>query len=460
MIGLLLVLLAPAAAPAASPAPAAPRVVVLVTLDTTRADHLGCYGYARPTSPFLDSLAASGVLFENAFAAIAHTGPSHAALFSGLYPSQSGVRANGQSLPGPKAPATAGIATLSERFRAAGYATAAFTSVGFLLSVTRGFDDISVGAGDARAPYRQADRTVQEAINWLAQQKPEARIFVWVHIYDPHKPACAPERYLGALSFRSPAEAASFASSISTNFALPRQSFESPERLARAYAAYDAEIRFADAELRRLHQFMEARGMLRDAWWVVAGDHGEGLGQHNYQDHSRYVYAEQLHVPLIVAGRGIGAGRRVAGVAQLVDLWPTFATLLGQEARQPGHALNGISLLGALLKGELLPPREVYAERRPRDEAHAFFEPGDLFAIQDLDWKYIAKTEGEDELYDLRSDPREVQNLVRGQSPVREGLERAARTAWARFKAEAGAARTEPLDPKVQEELRALGYVN
>lgn len=439
-----------------------PRVIVFVTLDTTRADHLGCYGYPRPTSPFLDSLAKRGVLFENAYSAISHTAPSHATMFTGLYPAQHGIRRNGQRFPEAEPPEQTGFTTLAEHFGAAGYRTAAFTSTRFVAPLSRGFEYVNVGSGHGRLPYRQADATIEQVVDWLRLRRPGERFFAWIHLYDPHTPAAAPQAHARATAFASEREARAFAAEMVSRRGAAADLFESPAQLARLYSDYDAEIHFADQELRRLHEHMQAAGLLSDAWWVVAGDHGEGLGQHRHLNHGRYVYDEQIRVPLIFWGRGLGGARRVGELAHLIDLWPTFVALLGHELRQPAHELRGVSLLPALAGSGRLPARQVFAERRPRDEAREKWEAADLFAIFDLEWKYIAKSEGDDEFYDRRSDLRELRNLIGEPSPVRERLGNAARTAWAQLKAEGGRypSPSRPLDARTEEELRALGYVN
>ncbi len=448
---LLLPLLAALAASAAGQP--APRVVVLVTLDTTRADHLGAYGYPRPTTPFIDALARRGVVFENAFSPISHTAPSHATIFTGLYPAQHGVRSNGEGFPDGD---DTGFSTLAERFEAAGYRSAAFTSVRFLAPITRGFGYVNVGNG---RPHRPAGATIEQVVDWLKLRRRDERIFAWIHLFDPHQADRAPEAQRAALAFASDAEAQRFATEISTRRGVHGGVFDGPLQLAAFYAGYDAQIRYADSELGRLHAWMQRHGFGDDAWWIVTADHGEGLGQHGHRNHGRYVYDEQLRVPLIVSGRGVPAGRRVSGLAHLTDLWPSLADLLGQESRQPTHELRGLSLLPSLT-GTALPARQVYAERRPRDERRLKWERADLFATFDLDWKYIAKSEDADEFYDRRSDPLELQNRIAEHSPVRERLAAAARAAWAQLKAEGARYKPRPADPKALEELRALGYVN
>lgn len=439
---------------ASGPALEAPRTVVLVTLDTTRADHLGCYGYQRPTTPFLDTLARQGLVFENALAAISHTAPSHATLFTGLYPSQHGVRVNGQDM----VPEGAYV-TLAELFQRGGYATAAFTGVEFVFGVARGFRYIDVGGH--RGVYRQADETVSRVLDWLRRQRPDERIFLWVHLFDAHTPHRAPAKFQERLRYASAAAEARFGREQRERRAIPEGFFRRPEEVAREFQRYDAEIRFADHELNRLFDAFGRAGRNRDALWIVTADHGEGLGSHGYAGHGRFLHREQVRVPLILHATRRRAGARIRSLVRHVDVFPTLAQLLGEEPKQPGFTLPGISLLPLLDDPAWpVPPAMAFLERRPKDAERADWEEGDVFGVQDLDWKYIAKTEGGDELYDLRDDPLELRNLIESYAPVGERLSSLARSTWARLRGEGAQVSPRPVDKSLEEGLRALGYVN
>jgi len=450
-------LLLPAGSAVRAAALEAPRGVVFVTLDTTRADHLGCYRYPRATSAFVDRLAREGVLFERAFAPASHTAPSHASMFTSLYPAQHGVTANGQAFPVALPPGKdRGYMTLAETFAGAGYRTAAFTSVAFLKGLTRGFSHVDLGGGRG---YRQADATVQAALDWTRQLGPSERFFVWVHLFDAHGPSRAPARHLEALGYASTAAAEAFAAEAWAKWGVPRDYFKTAAELADRYRKYDAEIRFADEQLARLFEELQKSAQNRSTLWVVTADHGEGLGNHSEWGHGRLLYGEQLHVPLIFWGNGLPAGVRDPSLVRLVDLMPTLAALIGKDAAQPGFTSEGRSLVPLLARGGGLAPALAFAQRRPPDKARRLWERGDVFAVFDLDWKYIAHSQGEDEFYDLRKDPLELDDLVKTPSVVKDRLASLARETWARLQREGSQLGERPVDPTTEEELRALGYI-
>jgi arylsulfatase A-like enzyme len=436
----------------------APLAVILVTIDTLRADHLGCYGYPRPTSPFLDRLARGGTLFENAYSSISHTTPAHATLFTGLYPAQHRVLRNGEGFarPGTGPPP---FATLAELMAGAGYETAAFSGVGFLRTVSRGFATLSV-SGDW-SQYRQADAVVSDALQFVTKKRPGDRLFLWLHLFDPHPPDRAPADLLQRLGFASRAAEEAFGRAMRSARAIPDAYLRSPAELARSFVRYDAEVAFADRELGRLFDAMERTGFNDRALWVVTADHGEGLGSHGYGGHGIFVYNEQIRVPLIVYEHGRRGGTRVRDLVRLVDVLPTIAERVGFRFEPRGFTAPGRSL-GPLLRASWWPRRGVrlVAQRRPPDGAErSFWERGDLFSIQDLDWKYVVHTEGKDELFDLRSDPLELRNLADGPSSVKEDLRRQAREAMASLAREGAQVRPVPFEPKTRDELRALGYI-
>ena len=426
---------------------------MLVTIDTLRADHLGCYGYPRPTSPFLDRLGREGVLFENAFTAVSQTSPAHASIMTGLYMAQHRVVRNGMGL----APlARGGAPRLADHFNLAGYDTAAFTAVGFLRGVTAGFRTADVGTG--WRDYRQADATVEAALRWLRGKRTTDRFFVWIHLFDPHRPQRAPDEDLRAMAFASPATELAFAQAIIEKHGVPPGFFESTGALVKRYVEYDAEIRFADRQLARLHQGMEAAGQNAGTLWIVTADHGEALGSHGLDGHGEHLYAGELRVPLIFWAHGRTASGRVSELVRHVDLLPTLAQLYGWDLKRAPFTLPGRSLAPWLENpARKLPHASAFAQRRPPDRD---WEPGDIFTLFDRDWKYIVHTQGQDEFFDLRNDPLELTNLAASAAPLKNQLAQAARDMFARLSREGMNVRSAPVDPAQHEELRALGYVN
>lgn len=432
---------------------APPRAVVLVTIDTLRADHLGCYGYPRPTSPFLDRLGREGVLFENAVSPVAQTSPAHASIMSGLYMAQHGVVRNGMGL----APLVRGGGrTLADRFRLAGYDSAAFTAVGFLKGVTRGFRTVDVGTG--WRDYRRADATVEAALRWLQGKRTTDRFFLWIHLFDPHKPQHAPQEDVRAVAFASPVAEQAFARTVLEKYGVRPSFFRSSDALLKRYLEYDAEIHFADRQLARLHEHMESAGQNAGTLWIVTADHGEALGSHDLDAHGENVYREQLRVPLIFWARGRIASGRVSELVQHVDLLPTLAQLYGWDLKQAPGTLPGRSLVPRLENPAVkLPHTLAFAQRRPPDSG---WEPGDVFTLFDQDWKYIVHTKGQDEFFDLRKDPLELTNLAASASSQKDQLAHLSRATFARLSREGMHVRSRSVDPAQQEQLRALGYVN
>jgi arylsulfatase A-like enzyme len=448
-LALLLVL---AAVPPALPPP---RAIVLVTIDTLRADRVGAYGHPRPTTPFLDRLAREGALFENAFASAAHTSPSHASMFTGLHPSQHGVRSNGQGFGDPR---PGGFTTLAEGLAAAGYETAAVSAVNFLQPICRGFHSVDPG-GEARS-YRAADSTVDRALAWLGRRKPGDRFFLWLHLYDPHLPARAPAEIAREFEPATKRAAQAYADDAERRRPGLKGAYRSAGALATRHGAYDAEVRFADRELERLFLGMERGGLLADALLVVTSDHGEGLGDHGYDGHGPFLYDEVLRVPLLFWNGGRFAGARIRSLARLVDLLPTLAEWTGFSAASGSFTPQGRSLMPALRNPAAQQPAVLaFAQRRPAGPKLRDYESGEVFALRDLDFKYIVRTDSHDEMYDLRTDPLEMQNLAGKGLPVGRLLEQRAREVFAQASREGAGSGARPASPESEEELRALGYV-
>lgn len=443
----LLVLLGPATEPP-------PRGIVLVTIDTLRADRLGIYGHPRPTSPFLDRLAREGALFENAFSSAVHTSPAHAAIFTGLHPSQTGVRSNGQGFPEA---AAGGYHTLAEMLSAAGYQTAAVSAVNFLQPISRGFQHVDVG-GEARS-YRPADRTVDQAAAWLAGRKKDERFFLWLHLYDPHLPGRAPAELERAFEFATRKAGLAWAQDVLERRPSVAGAYRSEMGLAARHGSYDAEVRFADRELERLFEGVRPAGPAGSILWIVTADHGEGLGDHGYDGHGPNLYDEAWRVPLIVWQGGRFAGTRLRLLVRHVDLLPSLAEWVGARPEPGAFTLQGRSFLPALRDpGTTLPPALAFAQRRPAGPKLRDYEKGEVFAVRDLDFKYVVRTGSRDEMYDLRSDPLEMKNLATS-APLARTLEQRAREFFVLASREGARSQAKPASPESEEELRALGYI-
>lgn len=460
-IALILGLAIPACRQPAAGTPPNPEVlrpnVLLITFDTLRADHCSAYGYGRPTTPRIERLASGGVRCDVAYAPMPTTGPSHATMFTGLFPLSHGVRKNGETLRDQEL-------TLAEVLGANGYQTAAMVgsyAVHHAFGLAQGFtvyDDRFSGERSSMksrrweglavegAFDRRADETRTQALEWLGQHgylrpsragAPELPpFFLWVHFFDPHDPYDPPSDH-GALF---PARAGA-------------------SGLERQIAAYDGEIHFADAELGNLLDALGESGRLGKTLTIVTADHGEGLMDHGHMKHGLFLYEEAVRVPLVFHWPGrLPAGLVVETPVQLVDLLPTVLDLLGLVTEAGPR--EGVSLKSALLgRGNPEPDRPIFLERRAfvTPKVDGFVVRGDKAAVRAGKWKYIeAQEEDSFELYDLSSDPLERRNLTQAFPREAQALASLLQK-WLR---------TRPDRPDVRgpgkediERLRALGYV-
>ena len=387
--------------------PAARPNILLITLDTTRADHLGAYGYARAKTPNLDRLAASGVLFERAIAAAPLTLPAHASLLTGRYPFRHGVRNNGSFTLAETTP------TLATALHAAGYRTAAFVSA-FVLDrrygLARGFDVYD----DRLEVERGADATVKAAGDWLVAGAGDPRpFFVWVHFYDPHDPYEPPPPFKAAFADRP----------------------------------YDGEIAFADQQIGELLGRLHAIGGDGSLLTAIAGDHGESLGEHGEATHGLFVYESAIRIPMTMSGANLPRGQRVGALVRGVDLAPTLLDAAGVAALSE---VDGRSLV-PLVRGSGAGPQDAYSETY---FPQLYMNWAPLRALQDARWKFIDAPAPE--LYDVQNDAGERANRA-ASDPARTAAFRRAVVAAA-----GGAERppaTARVDRETAEKLSALGYI-
>lgn len=382
--------------------------IVLISIDTLRADRLPAYGYDRVATPAIDALVKDGLLFENAYTHVPLTLPAHASLLTGLLPPEHGVRDNlGYKLDPKKHP------TVTGRLRAAGYATGGAVSAWVMRGVSGlgdGFDVYEdslvapAGVDVAGSVQRPGGETLDKLLPWLdsAQAKP---FFLFFHLYEPHSP------------------------------------FEPPEPWKSRYAdPYDGEIATADAIVGRLLDELRRRGLYDRSLIVLLSDHGEGLGDHGEEFHGILLYREALHVPLVVKLPGSSrAGERVAPPVPLIDVAPTLLAVAGAK---PLPGAKGTSLLGPRS------PQPVYAETYyPR--VHLGWS--ELFSVVDERHHYIEAPRAE--LYDVVTDPRQTRDLIE----VEREAARRMRTALARFPK--GFTAPQAAGREEMEKLAALGYL-
>ena len=386
--------------------------VVLISIDTLRADHLPLYGYAAGSTPRIDRLGREGIVFDALYSHCPLTLPAHASMLTGLLPPHHGVRDNIGFRLAPE------HATLATRFRAAGLRTGGAVSAYVLRTSTgiaQGFDfyddaiEVTGGTESIGNLQRDGAVTVAALSQWIAEQK-GARVFAFLHLYEPHSPYTPPPQHRG--------------------HALP----------------YDGEIAYADELVGRLLDGLQAAGLYDRAIIALTSDHGEGLRDHGEDEHGIFLYREAVHVPLVLRlPRGLRAGARVRGTVAQDDIAPTLLDLAGIAA----SGLDGVSLRG-VLSGAAPASGPVYSE--------TFFPRyhlgwSELFAATDDRYRYVRAPRPE--LFDLSTDGGEKRNLADERAAVAASMNR-----WLEQRGAAAAASApEEVPADVREKLAALGYV-
>jgi len=405
-------------------APVAPRRglnVLLISMDTTRADHLGCYGHADRLTPNIDRLAAGGVVFEQCASAAPITLPSHASMMTGTYPFRHGVRDNAQFH------LHANNVTLAEQLRDAGYSTGAEIAA-FVLNREFGLDqgfehygDVEQARRYATAPglepeqERHAEAIVDAAIAWIRAHA-ERPWFFFAHLFDPHAP------------------------------------YEPPERFKGAATAYQGEIAYADEQIGRLLTALDELALADKTLVVLTADHGEGLGEHGEETHAYFVYDSTLAVPLILRCPGVlPAGRRVSAQVRTVDIAPTVLELVAAPPLADTHGAS----LAALLSGAAGDERTAYGETfYPKFTlGYAWYR-----TLREGGWKFIHGTSPE--LFDLAADPHELNDLAPQQPQRVERMRASLRELLSEARPVASAAdAARQMSAQDRRNLESLGYV-
>jgi arylsulfatase A-like enzyme/Flp pilus assembly protein TadD len=423
-------------AAAQTPAKPAPNVV-LITIDTLRADHVGCYGYKQIKTPNIDGLAADGVRFERAFAVVPVTLPSHSSMLTGTYPMLSGMHDFSGNKLTPLQP------TLASVLKQAGYQTGAVIGAAVLDSrfgLNQGFDfyydhfEFSrLDEANLDEMERPGNIVADVALNWLEKDhlaNPQKRFFLWMHLYDPHFPYHPPEPY------------------------------------SREYAAqpYDGEIAFADEQVGRLLRFLKEKGIYQHTVIVLCGDHGESLGEHGEKTHGFFIYNATMHVPLIIRlpeqlpGQSPEktVARTLANPVSLVDIMPTVLEAIGLQV--PSQ-VQGRSLLREIRPDPSAPDAPANRERTLYGETflpRIHFNWSELRASENTKYHFIDAPRPE--LYDLTKDPGEVHNLFAEKKAVAEEMRSKLVGMIRDYSAGKELAEKTGLDPALMERLKSLGY--
>ena len=449
-----------AAAGCRSKAPAAPPNLVLVTVDTLRADHLGFAGYPRDTSPHLDALARDGTWFPRCYSVSATTGAAHVSLFTSLYPHEHGVLANKQRFP-------VGLPTLMRALRDRGYHAAGFVSsivVGRKMGIQDQFDHFDDHGTTAelnrpQRPERPAAATLAAAAAHLRGRPPGAPFFLWTHLIDPHGPYQAPEnpdRFVGDAHVSRAPVLLPVAADDWVLGQIPAYQVLGGRREVDFYVArYDGEIRYADEALGRFLAELRESGLYDDTLVVVTADHGETMAEPNHKrffSHGTITYDEVVRIPLVVREPHGGLRLRAVDRERVVtslDIAPTVLDLLGVP---PLAGFRGRSLLGPP-PGVEAPVFSLGAYGSDRLEKTI----GTQFSVLRGPWRYVANSKDRsEELYDRRADPRETRD-VGADHPAERATLRAALAAL--LSAGTRSAPPVQMTPEHEQALRALGYV-
>jgi arylsulfatase A-like enzyme/Flp pilus assembly protein TadD len=393
--------------------------VVFITIDTLRADHLGCYGDKQIHTPNIDALASEGVRFERAYTPVPVTLPAHTVIFTGTYPMLSGMHDFSGNKLSPSQPTLASV--LEEH----GYATGAVIGSAVLDSrfgLNQGFDfyydhfDFNrLQESNLEEMKRQGGAVADTALDWLGKNH-QKKFFLWMHLYDPHYPYQPPTPYSEQYKDRP----------------------------------YDGEIAFADAQVGRLITFLKAKSLYRNTLIVLVGDHGESLGEHGEKTHGFFIYNATLHVPAILRLPGIPRARVVSEIVSLADLMPTVLHVLKIDV--PSQ-VQGVNLLPMMTPNKSEESRNLYAETfLPR----LHFNWSELRAVETEKYQFIDAPKPE--LYDLSQDPGETHNLYADKKAVAEELRARLAKLISQYSAGQELAEKTGLDPALMERLKSLGY--
>ncbi|MFB0564690.1 MAG: sulfatase-like hydrolase/transferase [Candidatus Aminicenantaceae bacterium] len=399
--------------------------IVLITLDTTRADHLPCYGYSGVKTPHLDSLARQGIVFEQCTASSPLTLPSHVSMMTGMYATYHSVRINGNTALSDEQ------TTIAEVLSGQGYQCGAFIAA-FVLDGRWGlkqgfqhyddkFDLRKYKHIDLGAIQRPGNQVMDAALAWLEEQKGKP-FFAWIHLYDPHSPYEPPEPYYSEYSHQG------------------------------LSGLYDGEIAFMDEQIGRCVSWLEKNGLSKNTMIILIGDHGEGLGSHGEGTHGYFIYEYAVHVPLlIITPFPELQGQRATSQVRIVDIFPTIMEI---AAVTPPAETHGRSLLPLMFRPQKEEDGFAYAESM---SPNIQFGWSSLHSLRTTQYKYIDTPKAE--LYDLTRDPDEQTNLLRQYPDIAREMKDTLNRLMEETSRGAPTPQAANLDKETIEKLSALGYI-
>lgn len=446
----LLLLLGSLTAVAQAPQP----IVLLIVVDTLRADRLGCYGHTRPTSPGIDRWAERAALFEHAFASSGWTAPSVGSILTGCIPPRHGLGSRKIDAKGGVEwmPLGTGLPTLAERLSAGGFRTAGFVTNPFLgneLGAGRGFHTYH-SAKTSNRSIRRADTGVSLALSWLERRKNEPR-FLFLHMMDPHMDYDPSEatrgRFTGDLEGRLPVQGVD---------KVREEGLASTARREFVSAAYDEEICFVDMQITRLLDTLEESGQLQDAIVILTSDHGEEMFEHGGFEHGHSLYQEILRVPLLIWAPSVRPGRYSERVS-LVDILPTLleGARVSETTPTATSLLDGISLWPLITEGKV---SDAFDHRSLL--VHGAYHGPEQAALVDWPHKLVLPGNGPPRLFHLEDDPGETDDRAADDTKRTERMRAELEERIRKAQVQRLGAKPIALDAETLERLRSLGYTN
>jgi arylsulfatase A-like enzyme len=472
----------PGPGPEDAPPDAGRPNVLLIVLDTARADRFSCYGNPRHTTPFLEAFGQDATLYPHVVAPAPWTVPGHASIFTGLYPSAHGMWENYHL--------DARFETLAEFLASKGYRTVGICNNGFVSrenGLARGFDTYVemwrervlnptlrhrlewFGRRALRRHDGGAMRTNQWAVEWLTRMRPPDRpFFLYINVMEAHLGSDAPDAWHRRYLRKDPAPGPLGIFMNKFQFLTGLEEMSEAE-WADFRDIYDGDLRYLDSRLEELVDFLRARSLLDDTIVIITSDHGEHLGEHRFIGHFLSLYEPVLRVPLLIrVPESLGPLPRRDGFVQTLDIYPTLVDLLGFAGEGPRQQMQGISLLrdgerpsGAAI-AEFEPVRSKitsFLEEHPEETEILKYDRG-LKAIRTDSLKYIWSSNGDSELYDLALDPEENRDIRPDHGEAAAALEARLNRWLASFEHAGKSREVEDLDSETRQRLRALGYID
>lgn len=449
--------------------------VIILVLDALRPDHLSCYGYERETSPNIDRLARQGLVFQNAVSQAGWTLPSHASLFTGLFPAEHGATDEHHFLD-PQIP------TLADLLSSRGYDCLCATSNAWIsetTGMTRGFGDVCQPslysgikkiANAARKRYLDRDHgaaTICRYVKkWLGSRSPDRPFFVFMNLLEAHTPYHVPNSFIKPYLPRGVNPAGALGINQDCDAYMAGKAPMSSDDFEILRSVYCGAISYLDKQLGDLWAYLESLGQAENTLLAITADHGENFGDHGLMGHRFCLYDSLIKVPLIVKGPGIGASEKpVEPLTQLIDIPCTILDLAGMEDIPERSGMSGLNLL-KIASSEEQHPFVVSLQSLPNltvyERDHPDFDPS-LFnkriqSIRTLDYKYIAYSDGTEELFNLKKDQVETENLKESE-PEKIKHFRAVLDDWSKRYISRGQEGGPEMDEKMKKSLEQLGYI-